>query len=182
MKRGYIRPSIRHSEHGQRAILMQAGVEVIYVEGQFENIREYIASLRDGDDASVVTLARLGPNRQMLRTYIGQIHDKGCVIVEEKTGRRLDTSEAMAIAVLDAVDELAQDRRAHAPDDARRYGKLGGRPKKEKMSKPAAEKIWFDTRIKSVAEAMARMEGWSTRMAYREFGPRGVSVGRPPKT
>ena len=184
MKRGYVRPTVRHPKASQIASLKAAGVadEAIYVEGDGETIDDSIRALRPNDEQCVVTLGRLAPNRQLLRKYIMEILERGAVIFETKTGRRLDNPKAIFDAVLSAVDELAQDRRSHTPAKAKKYGKLGGRPaKQDRLPKKQAEKVWFDSRIKTVPEALALMDGWSQRAAYREFGPRGVTTGRPKK-
>jgi hypothetical protein len=49
------------------------------------------------------------------------------------------------------------------------------------MQKEQAEAIWFDVRVQRVEDAIAMMDGWNYRSAYREFGPRRVWAGRPPK-
>lgn len=184
MRLGYIRPSTRYAERGQRSHLELAGVTVIYVEGHNkENIDEYIDALRPGDEACVSTLARLAPNRPMLRTYVERIHSKGCTIVEVSTGRRLDNPHDMAIAMLDAVDELAQDKRTHSPKEAAEYGAMGGRPRKaDRLAEDKAKAIWESVKYKRVQDALSHMPGWSQKAAYRAFGARGVHAGRPKKT
>lgn len=72
---------------------------------------------------------------------------------------------------------------AHSHEEAVRKGKLGGRPKGDgdRLPKAEAERIWFDVRYLTVADALAEMPGWTQSGAYRQFKKRKINVGRPPK-
>lgn len=74
-------------------------------------------------------------------------------------------------------------RKGHDPKWAKKYGKLGGRPKaKRAMSREDAEKIWFDRRIETNSEALERMTGWTLPAAYRAFGKSGRPAGKRAET
>ena len=179
MRRGYVRHSGRVSKQKQIAALSRHLVEVIYVEGEDETADDAIRSLREGDELCVTTLDRLARKRTELRTVIEAVHQRGAVIVELLTGRRSDNLADMPAMIAEAFEMLLRDHKNQQRRLGRKTGRKGGRPPKDKMQKEQAEAIWFDSRIKLMRDAVARMTGWNYRSAYKEFGPRGVHAGRP---
>lgn len=183
---GYVRGYIRHPEKPQEDELVKAGATVIYREGRdAETFAECARALQRGDTLKVTSLARLGPTRDDLRRNVLAVLKRKAVIVETRTGRRTDNAESALLMLLDAVDELSQDRRAYTPTEAKKAARKRWAEKRgERAPRAAAEKIWKDTeRYKTIAEAMAHpdMEGWTVRQAYRAFDPRGTTVGGRPR-
>lgn len=154
-------------------------IEVYYVEGDDENVEDAIRSLREGDELCVTSLDRAARKRSELATVIKRVHAKGAVVVELISGRRSDRPDDAAHMVAEAFEMLLRDHKSQQRRLGRKTGRKGGRPPKEKMQKEQAEAIWFDSRIKLMRDAIARMDGWNYRGAYNEFGPRGVHAGRP---
>lgn len=182
MLRGYVLPSRRSAASAQIRELEASGVTLYYVEGKgAECFDVAFKSLRKGDGLAVATLADLALNRDELRERLSAIHDKGCYVLETKRNR--DSRKHGIEMVLDAADELGQRRKGHDPKWAKKYGKLGGRPKaKRAMSREDAEKIWFDRRIETNSEALSRMTGWTLPAAYRAFGKSGRPAGKRAET
>ena len=184
-----MRGSIRHRDKTQEAKLKTGGVEVIYVEGRGkENWAECVRSIRRGNEIVVTSLARVGSTRDALRTAIETVQAKGGVIVELETGRRSDDMQALPAMIFDAVDELAQDRRAYTSKEAKSAARK--RWEKEDRAPRAgvreAEAAWRDTvnyRTNPEALGAPGMAGWTLREAYRAFGPRWPERpgGRPRK-
>ncbi len=196
--RGWIRASARHSEQMQRRALEEAGCAAIYISG-LDTIDDLIASLRPpkakrarGDVVLVTSLSRIGRDRRELRRALEAIHSRGAVIVEAREPpRRSDDRHDLAAMLLDAADELAGDRRALSPADAKRFGKRGGTAKGRnalaaRTPKGEALAAWRDLSLTGEqAIDDPRMAGWTVRMAYRLLGKRntalGVVTGRPRK-
>ncbi len=196
--RGWIRASARHSEQMQRRALDEAGCTAIYAAGP-DTIDDLIGSLRPpaakkqrGDVVLVTSLARIGRDRRELRRALDAIHSRGAVIVEARNPpRRSDDRHDLASMLLDAADELAGDRRALSPADARTHGRKGGlakgrRAREARTPNGEALAAWRDLSLTG-AQAIEdpRMAGWTVRMAYRLLGKRntalGVVTGRPRK-
>lgn len=188
-RRGYVRGSIRHRDKGQEAKLKAGGVEVIYVEGRGkETWAECVKSLRRGNEIVVTSLARVGSNRDELRTAIETVQAKGGVLVELETGRRSDDLSALPAMIFDAVDELAQDRRAYTSKEAKAAARKrwDAEDRAPRASVKEAEAAWRDTvNYPTNADALGApaMAGWTLREAYRAFGPRWPNKpgGRPRK-
>jgi len=182
MRRGYVRASARVREKPQLDALTEFGLDrkAIYVQSAEEDVMDFLRSLREGDEACVTTLDRLAKTRMVLKDYIKEVHSRGAVLVETKTGRRSSDPQQLADMVIDAINTLARDGWAQKPEVGKRFGVLGGRPvKSERMPEEQAGAIWFDARISSVHDALAKMDGWTMRSAYRHFGSRGFGGGRP---
>jgi len=179
VRRGYVRHSGRVSATKQIALMGRHLIEVYYVEGSDETVEDAIRSLREGDEFCVSTLDRAARKRSELPGLIEQVHGRGAVVVELLTGRRSDKPEDAARMVAEAFEMLLRDHKSQTRKAGRRAGRKGGRPPKDKMQKEQAEAIWFDSRIKLMRDAIAKMDGWNYRTAYNEFGPRGVHAGRP---
>lgn len=205
--RGWIRASARHSEQMQRRALEEAGCAAVYVAGP-DTIDDFIGSLRPprldakggpsrskarpGDVVLVTSLARIGRDRRELRRALDAIHSKGAVIVEARNPpRRSDDRNDLAAMLLDAADELAGDRRALSTADAKKHGRKGGlakgrRAREKRTPIEVATIPWRDLSMTGKrAIDDPRMDGWTTRMAYRLIGKRntalGVVTGRPRK-
>lgn len=186
-RRGFVRGSIRHSAGGQRKRLEKAGAHVIYEDGDgYETWAGFANALRKGDTAMVTSLARVGGTRAAIRQALDDVFEKECVLVEIDTGRRTDDPKALYSMVLDAVDELSQDRRAFTPAEARKAAlKSWENRRAERAPRDKAEAAWFDTKkYRLIEDALASpdMQGWTKREAYRHFKKRGTGLGgRPPK-
>jgi hypothetical protein len=145
--------------------------------------------LRDGDEVWVTSLARLAPRRRELREAIELIHNKNAVIVEAASERRSDRAAQATAMVLDAADELAGEARALTPDQAKKFGALGGKASakiykqrfRNRMPLLEAKKIWTDPDLASLSNhrILRQMSGWTQVSAYRHMGPRGLGKGRP---
>lgn len=181
MKRGYVRASPRVREKPQIDMLTEYGVSrnSIYVQSDEEDVTDFLRSLREGDEACVVTLDRLAKRRSDLQVYMQEIEKRQAILVEAKTGRRAETVADVRDMIFDAVNMLARDGVAQRPDVGRLNGILGGRPKNERMADEQAREIWTDGRY-TVDDALMKMTGWTMRSAYRVLGPRKVGGGRPP--
>lgn len=162
-------------------MLIEYGVprNAIYVQSADEGVTDFVRSLRPGDEACVVTLDRLAKRRLELQAYMREIETREAVLVEVKTGRRAETVAAVRDMIFEAINVLSRDGIAQKPSVARLNGFMGGRPKSERLTDETAKEIWTDPKI-NVHEALARMEGWTMRSAYRALGPRNVGKGRPP--
>lgn len=177
MKRVLTRKSQRHPESRQLAMLQEAGVKSIY-SYEVDGIDAFIGSLRSGDEACMTTLGRLGPTREKLRVAVAAIRKIGAVIIELKTGRRSDKPGHLDEMIFDAADELAGDKKVHKPGDAKRYGSLGGKPKKEPVLSDAdAKALW--TNPEGNPDEVLKILGISASAAYRRYGKSGRSPGRP---
>lgn len=168
----------------QRKALIEAGVteQAIYTDGRgAETLDACINSLRPGDELVVSSLGRLTNTRKALAALIDRLHvQKKVVIVEALTGRRTDDTAVLHRMILDAVDEIATDRRTLTHAEAVQYGKLGGAAvRKMNVSDEEGQKIWDDVSILTT-EALERI-GCTSSTAYRRFGKRGLGAGRPPK-
>lgn len=184
MKRGYVRASPRQSQRSQTERLQSYGVAAdrLYVESEDEALTDFVRATRPGDQNCVTTLDRLGRNREELRTALIGTLERGGIIVETMTGRTSESQIDLANMVLDAVNALARDHRTHRPAIARKYGRMGGRPKtKDRMSEAEAKAIWMDKdKFPTNAEALAAMPGWSYRMARYLWGAAGRGLGGRP--
>lgn len=110
------------------------------------------------------------------------IHEKRIAIVEAATGRRSDKSQDVQKMLIEAADELAGDRRSLTSKQAKRFGKMGGRPSPERLDDKDAEREWFDSRNPTTSAVLGRCPGWTLRSLYRQFGPRRMGTGRPRTT
>lgn len=190
---GWARPSAGISAERQKRALKARGCERIFIAPD-DTIDDAIRCIRPGahDVLLVTTMGRLTNKREELRRIVREVHAKQAIIVET-TGppRRSDKRDQLADMLLDAVAEIAGDRRRHSPEAARRYGKQGGEAKRAsaeaKRTKPSVAIVpWRDLSMAAeAAVATPDMSGWSVRMAYRVLGPRnrvvGVKAGRPRK-
>ena len=184
-KRGFVRVDKRHPQEPQVEMLLAKGVrkDRISFDHDGEKIEDVIKGLRSGMELVVTTLDRLGGNRKVLRKRIVDVHAKGAFVVEAKTGRTTRKAKDALVMVLDAVDEVISGHRHLTPAEARRRGKRGGRPVNERMGEKQARSYWKDKTIKTNAEALEMMEGWSLMTAFRAFGGSGRDGkrGRPKK-
>lgn len=177
-KRGFVRKSARYSDGPQRKLLAEKGIKAIYGEGDGETLAGAVRSLRRGDELWVMRLDRISATRGGLRKAIQDVHARGVVIVEAVTGRRSDSAGQLAGMIFDAFEEIAADRRVPSPEEARKRGLLGGRPRTQRMGKRQARAIWKDRRSYPTSiEAASAMTGWSVATAYREFGRRETVSG-----
>lgn len=183
-KRGFYRKSARHPEGAQKRALSEAGYTLLYTEGPNETVDDFVNSLRKNEVFGVTTVGRLASSREKLRDVLDRIWAKGAIVHEVVANRRSDDLKTMGLMVLDAANEIAADRRVHKHADAVAYGKKGGRPKTERMSKDEARKYWYDVkRYPKPEDALEMMTGYSRQMAYKHLGGRfGLpGIGRPRK-
>lgn len=183
--RGYARKSPRHTAEAQERALIEAGCteQTVYVEGRGrESFELWRRSLRPGDTAMVTSLGRLATSRDLVRERIVAILERGAVLVETTTGRRIEPACLGAVlAALDAADELAGDRRTWDATSAgaaarKRWGSA------ERMPLADARVIWRDAaNYPTIPQALTAMPGWTRQRAYRDLGPRGTTVGGRPK-
>lgn len=168
-------------------MLVAAGAGEVYVEGRgLETWPRFVASLRAGDTALVVSLAMAATDRDQMRRMIADLAERRVPIQEASTGRVLPPGAAdTAQMVLDAVDELATGRRRMTAKEATakalmRWGTA------ERTSKATALRIWKDTKTYPTAEEALQhpdMAGWSRPMAQRILKRRWPDYpgGRPRK-
>lgn len=195
MLRGYVRPSATVSSARQQAALAKVkGLKDsgTYVEergkkGDKMPMRQaLLGSLRKGhSDVVVVTdLHRLAVNRHDLAPTVRAIHERGASIVETSTGRKSSDPADMCEMVLDAVAFWTGEARIGSSAEAKRRGKMGGRPAIDRMSKHEALTIWRNvTKYPDPKDALALMTGWTKPEAYRHLKARGggMMAGRKPK-
>jgi hypothetical protein len=185
-RRGWVRGSRLASDATQIEMLKRYDVRPIY-NAKDHNLEAYIRSLRSGDEVWVTSLGRLAARRADLKRAVDLIHSKKCVIVEAASERRSDRDGA-AMA-LDAADELMGEAKALTPENARKFGAMGGKANakrvaeefKDRMPRKDAHKIWTDTDLARLSnvKVLRKMPGWTQRAAYRHLGPRGLAKGRP---
>lgn len=151
------------------------------------DLAAYIKALRPGDEVWVTSLGRLCAKRADLRRAVEVIHKKKCVIVEAASERRSDRDGASM--ALDAADELMGEAKALSPENAKKFGAMGGKANakrveeefKDRMPRKDALKLWTDTDLARLSNVkiLRKMPGWTQRAAYRHLGPRGLAKGRP---
>ena len=186
--RVWLRASRRHPIGRQMEMAKASGAHpsAIYVASAELTLDDFVQALRSGDVVLVSTLARLAGTWPALTAAVEAIRARKCIIAEMSTGLRLDQPDDAWKMMAAAKDEIAVDRKTHTPDQAREYGKMGGR-KVERTPEKQARGPWRDLSL-SPDEAVAHpdMRGWSVRSAYKRLGPRntarGVRVGRPRKS
>lgn len=182
-RRGYIRPSPRKSEASQRAALEAVGCRQIYAANKGESWDDFVHALRRGNQVVVDGFDRLAPRRDGATERLNQIADKGCTLMDARSGVVVDP---VAVALWnDACTFWLGEARVPSRAEAVRRGKLGGRqPATAFMSDVEAKEIWDNPDIPK-AEAL-KLIGLKERTAYRRLGERGVPPGRPktapPKT
>ena len=153
------------------------------------DLSDVIKSLRPGDELWMTTLARLASPRTELNEARKAVQAQECVIVEAITGRRSDRAADAADMAFDAAAELMREAKALPGDLAVEFGKRGGIANRLRLRKaykgtrmPVAEArgYWKDHTLTN-GEALAKMYGWTERMAYRHpsLGKRGKANGRP---
>lgn len=177
--RGFIRVSTRHGLKMQtEALGPHCGV--VYHHDQGDGLADLLASLRRGDTVLVTSLARLTSSRDGIAEALRTIHAKKAAVVETSTNRRSDNGDDAWQMMADAVAELSGDSRALPSRLASRYGKLSGKTKRAaRLAEAEAKREWFDVRNSTTTAALEKMPGWSLTSAYRKFGQRRVTVGRP---
>lgn len=176
--RGYVRPSRRHGAREQIAALVAAGVDdgLIYTEGKTETLADCLQSLRPGDTLAVTTLARLHNRRDGILAVVYELAAKRVILwtVENNKSYAFELVDVLS-AVIDAMDELANDKRRMTKQEARRAAQIRhGRTPTE-----VARRIWEDTKnFPTVGEALAHpdMDGWLVHDAYRKLKARGTQV------
>lgn len=183
--RGWTRGSRRFPEREQQRLLEEAGYVVQYSAAEHD-LSDLIRSLREGDTVGVATLGRLATNRVALRKAMDAIATFGVAVHEVLTGRRSDDPKIVAQMVLDAVEEITRDGRGLPSANARKFQALSVAVRREKIEAARAplkdaQAEWFSVLNRTTGDALAKMPGWTMNAAYREIGPRGISVGRPSK-
>lgn len=179
--RAYVRPSRRHGQREQLAALTAAGIDeaLTYVESKDETLGDCLKSLMPGDTVAVTTLARLHNRRDGIVAAVREIAAKHVTIWEVSTGRKFapgQLTEALECAV-EALDELANDRRQMTRADARKAAHI----KHSRTPTAKARVIWLNVvDYPTTGEALAHddMDGWDTAAAYKKLGPRGTAVRR----
>lgn len=185
---GWTRPSLQLSEKRQKAVLVEHKCHPIYSASEHD-WTVVVASLRERDELWMTTLARLASPRLELNIARKAVRAKKAVIVEALTGRRSDKAEDAEDMAFDAAAELMREARGLAPEEAAEYSRRGGLATRarwkrahrgNRMPVSEARGYWKDHTL-SNAEALAKMWGWTQRMAYRhpQLGPRGKAAGRP---
>lgn len=179
MLRGYVLHSRRSAASGQEKALREAGVAAIYVEGKNEQTFDAaFRSLRPGDGLTVVRLSDLANDRRELRRRIKAIHDRGCYVHEQATGRDSREPDKLSEMIFEATDILAQVKKGHDPKKAREFGSRGGRPRMDRgITDADAEKHWFDMRHATNTDALKHMGEWTESAAWRKFGASGRKTG-----
>lgn len=177
--RAYIRPSRRHGQKEQHAALIAAGIDpsLIYTESKTETLADCLKSLMDGDMLAVTTLGRLHNRRDGIVAVLRELALRRVGIWEVSTGRKIRTGPLLdgIRCAIEALDELANDRRRMTPRDARRAAEIRhGRTPTLK-----ARTIWENTKdYPTTGEALAHpdMDGWDISAAYKKLGKRGTAV------
>ena len=186
---GWLRVSRAAGEKAQRKMLEDHGAHPIF-DAKTMPFDDMVTQLRFGDEVAVTSLGRLAHTRAALRHAIDAIHSKKCIIVEIATGRQSNRAAEFGQMVLDGVNEITSDARGVTPEEASRYGRIGGqitkaRVKREmegkRMPKAEARNIWMNPLITG-PEALAQMTGWTQASAYRILKSRKLAKGRPRKS
>lgn len=177
--RGFVRVSTRHGLKMQLEALEPNCGHIYHADGG-DGLSDLLNSLRRGDTVLVTTLARLASSRDGIAEALFAIHAKRAAVVETSTNRRSDSGDDGWQMMADAVAELSGDSRALPSRLASRYGKLSGKNKRAaRLAEAEAKREWFDVRNTTTTAALEKMPGWSLTSAYRKFGQRRVTVGRP---
>ena len=163
---GYVRKVPRYPTDQQREALEAEGVNPIYVDS---TPLDAIDHLRPGDIFCIAgSLRILANNREGIKETMEMIRDKGCSVRDILTDRAASDHGIEMMA--DAIREIANDRTFHL-DQKAAAEKRWGTPKR--MTLKDARKVWFNPSL-TVADAIARMEGWTAGTAYRKLGKRNV--------
>jgi DNA invertase Pin-like site-specific DNA recombinase len=178
-KRGYVRATPRFPIKQQIETLLAAGVTErdIFVEGRgIETWATFIKRLRRGEAVVVDGLHRLGVNRQDIHAALRDVAAKGGIVIDAANGCVPVDARALA-AVAEAYRVISGELRIPTATEAKRRGKLGGRPPVLMDKKTKANKrIWMTAKSNPDAE---RKTGLSTVTMRRWWGPSGRPGGWP---
>ena len=185
--RGYVRPLLRIPASGQRAKLLEYGIQAdkIYEEGKDgESLEAMVRALRKGEAVAVVRLHLLAAPktktsdtpRRALWSAIHAIEAKGAAVLEVDSGRYTGNSRDRDAMIADAIEQITHAGRTPRKQD------VPGRPRMKFTEEETelARRLWFDLRYKTNAQALTAIcktiPRWTLSRCYDKangFGPSG---------
>lgn len=168
--------------------MLDRGCGQVYIEGRgLESWREFVRSLRKGDEAVVATAAALPNGPAAIRTALSDLDKIGVVLVVADTGLRSDKAQQRADIVLDAIEGQRQNRNTFDSKTGKSAAKKSWKKRaREKLSAKEALVMWRDiAKYPNTQELLTKLakHGWTSRMLYKAFGGRfpELGLGRPRK-
>lgn len=168
--------------------MLDRGCGHVYVEGRgLESWREFVRSLRKGDEAMIATAAALPHGPAAIRAALADLDKIGAVLVVADTGRRSDKAQQRADIVLDAIEGQKRNKNSFDSKSARAAAKKSWKNRaRKKMPDKDALLMWRNVvKYPNTQELVHQMRkhGWTSRMLYKQFGPRfpELRMGRPRK-
>lgn len=170
----------RESRARQESDVRAAGAEhIIHVGQQCESWRDVIGLVRDGDQIWLPWLALAATERGKDKTapsgqpaeFILEVHERGGVVIECKTGRRSDDKAQRRDMIADAVRSLRQGGRRPPPS-----GNPPGRPANAYSAAALSHNraAWFSRHYSTNEAAASHMlEGMTAREAWQRWGKSG---------
>ena len=168
--------------------MLDRGCAQVYIEGRgLESWREFVRSLKRGDEAMVATAAALPNGPAAIRTALADLDARGVVLVVADTGLRSDKAQQRADIVLDAIEGQRQNKNSFDSKTGKAAARKSWKKRaREKMPAKDALVLWRDiAKYPNTQELVAKMakHGWTSRMLYKAFGGRfpELKMGRPRK-
>jgi len=181
-RRGLVRDHKRLPAASQITKLKAAGFDPIYTLDKSVTVDDAVKSFRPGNTAGVARLwvvadPKIGKKkgqRQALYAAVDAIEARGATIEEVDTGRTSKDPKQRDAMIRDAAEAVTTAGRGLKSADNGRRSK--GRPAVEFAPEvlERARNIWFDRRVKTWADAAAKLTplGMSTAKAFKLFGKR----------
>lgn len=165
----------------QREALEAAKVKPIYEAGKDNGFSEFMRAMRRGDTIVVYGMNAIARTVDGYDAAIAEIVKRGLKIEDLLTGTIFDSAGILAYAT--GRSRILTANRVKSKKEARRRGKLGGKPPLppvEDMKK--AKLIWHDKSIdtnEEAAEMIGRTPYWCRRYLGGPSGrPKGFSKDR----
>lgn len=165
----------------QRQALEAAGVEVIYEASKDITIEEFLRATRKRDTIVVYGMNALARTIEDYDNRVGDLATRGLMVEDLLTGQTFEADGVLPYAT--GRSRILTANRVKSKKEARRRGKLGGKPplpQVDDMKK--AKLIWRDKSIdtnEEAAEKIGRTPYWCRRYLGGPSGrPKGFSKDR----
>lgn len=141
-----------------------------------DSVRDKIKAMRAGDHLALRDLRQLGRKLTDVLELIGEVHAKGCYVVQVGTGKRSDTDGIGLVA-----DNLHLLSKGASKRIAKASGSKGGAPRRY-FANDRDEATWRNVTRYATDEIAAAKIGVSVPTLWRRYGKSGRSkTGRPKK-
>lgn len=173
----------------QRAALEAAGVTVIYEWGKVPNndttLADFIQALRRRDTVVVYGMNALARTVEEYDDHLADVAGNGRMIEDLLTGKTFEIDGILPYAT--GRRRILTANRTKSKKEAKRRGKLGGKPPLPPLEDmKAAKLIWRDKSIETNEEAavlIGRTPYWCRRYLGGPSGrPKGFDKRRKPKS